>query len=32
MERMNSFVVEVWQAYQEYSEAVLPVKILVGRL
>jgi hypothetical protein len=32
MERMNSFIVEEWQAQDEYSQAVLPVKILVGML
>jgi hypothetical protein len=28
----NSFVAEVWQAPEEYSQAVLPMKILVGML
>jgi hypothetical protein len=28
----NSIVAEVWQAQEEYSLAVLPVKILVGML
>jgi hypothetical protein len=32
MERINSFVAEVWQAQKEYSEAVLPVKIVVSML
>jgi hypothetical protein len=32
MERMYSFIAEVWQAQDEYSWALLPVKILVGML
>jgi hypothetical protein len=32
MEEKKSFVDEVWQTPEEYSQAVLPVKILVGML
>jgi hypothetical protein len=32
MEGKKSFVADVWQGPEEYSQAVLPVKILVSML